>query len=141
MKTPCEELGYKVGDKFEVLVTGNGFQKGQVIELFDDPYKDGTALFKGDNLHWHIERAGAPGGFLSLDKVKPLKSETQQTENIDPLLSNLTNEELCSRYRFDDNPVIQEFVKRLEEIDNFEEFVEEPEGLVEELEAELDKYK
>lgn len=40
----------------------------------------------------------------------------QQTEQY-PQLRTLTNGELCSRYQFDDSPVIQEFVKRLSKIE------------------------
>lgn len=44
--TPCEELGYKVGDKFEVI-SHHAFKKGQVVTLHED---DGTEcpLFAGD---------------------------------------------------------------------------------------------
>lgn len=44
--TPCEKLGYKVGDKFEVI-GHHAFKKGQVVTLHED---DGTEcpLFAGD---------------------------------------------------------------------------------------------
>ena len=44
--TLCEQLGYKVGDKFIVLKTTEGFTKGQTVHLHKD---DGTSipLFKG----------------------------------------------------------------------------------------------
>ena len=44
--TPCEKLGYKVGDKFEVI-SHHAFKKGQVVTLHED---DGTEcpLFAGD---------------------------------------------------------------------------------------------
>ena len=44
--TPCERLGYKVGDKFEVI-SHHAFKKGQVVTLHED---DGTEcpLFAGD---------------------------------------------------------------------------------------------
>ena len=44
--TPCEKLGYKVGDKFEVI-SHHAFKKGQVVTLHED---DGTEcpLFSGD---------------------------------------------------------------------------------------------
>lgn len=44
--TPCEKLGYKVGDEFEVI-DHHAFKKGQVVTLHED---DGTEcpLFAGD---------------------------------------------------------------------------------------------
>ena len=44
--TPCEKLGYKVGDEFEVI-RHHAFKKGQVVTLHED---DGTEcpLFSGD---------------------------------------------------------------------------------------------
>ena len=44
--TPCEKLGYKVGDEFEVI-SHHAFRKGQVVTLHED---DGTEcpLFAGD---------------------------------------------------------------------------------------------
>lgn len=44
--TPCERLGYKVGDEFEVI-SHHAFKKGQVVTLHED---DGTEcpLFAGD---------------------------------------------------------------------------------------------
>lgn len=44
--TPCEMLGYKVGDEFEVI-SHHAFKKGQVVTLHED---DGTEcpLFAGD---------------------------------------------------------------------------------------------
>lgn len=34
--TPCEKLGYKVGDKFEVLNTDDGLDVGTIVELVED---------------------------------------------------------------------------------------------------------
>lgn len=44
--TPCERLGYKVGDEFEVI-SHHAFKNGQVVTLHED---DGTEcpLFSGD---------------------------------------------------------------------------------------------
>lgn len=44
--TPCEKLGYKVGDEFEVI-SHHAFKNGQVVTLHED---DGTEcpLFAGD---------------------------------------------------------------------------------------------
>lgn len=67
--TPCEELGYKVGDRFLVLETST-FQKGAIVELYRD---DGTAcpLFKGNETKYKL-CDGAPGAFIPLKKVQKL---------------------------------------------------------------------
>lgn len=69
--TPCEKLGYKVGDKFEVLNGNNGFEKGQVVTLFKDDGSD-TPLFKGVNNRFkHADGAG--GAYMTLEsEVKPV---------------------------------------------------------------------
>ena len=78
--TLCEQLGYKVGDKFIVLKTTEGFTKGQTVHLYKD---DGTSipLFKGANTRFALCGGGDSGAFLSLDYVKPFKeSNTNQEE-------------------------------------------------------------
>lgn len=78
--TPCEELGYKVGDKFIVvdLVGRYGFTEGSVITLEHD---DGSScpyfkLLEGS----HTER-GRVSGYMNLDIVKPYK-ETENKMNL-----------------------------------------------------------
>lgn len=68
--TPCEKLGYKVGDKFEVLNGNNGFEKGQVVTLFRDDRTD-TPCFKGDNTECN-HAGGEPGAYINLSDVKPV---------------------------------------------------------------------
>ena len=78
--TPCEQLGYKVGDKFIVLKTTEGFTKGKTVHLYKD---DGTSipLFEGANTRFALCGGGDSGAFLSLDYVKPFKeSNTNQEE-------------------------------------------------------------
>lgn len=55
--TPCEKLGYKVGDEFEVI-SHHAFKKGQVVTLHED---DGTEcpLFAGDG--------GGAGAFYGVE--------------------------------------------------------------------------
>ena len=63
--TPCEELGYKVGDKFEVIVAGHyRFPKGSVIKLERDDGSDCPFFADDDNI----------GICVQLYIVKPLKS-------------------------------------------------------------------
>lgn len=74
MATPCEELGYKVGDKFKVVCKESeacGFKKGATITLYADDRSD-CPLFAGDNTEFSLAD-GAAGAYLSLRKVKPLK--------------------------------------------------------------------
>lgn len=72
MKTPCQELGYKVGDKFEIIRENNdGFSVGTIVSLCKD---DGTAmpLFSGNN-HKYFNAYGKEGAFTLLANVKPIK--------------------------------------------------------------------
>lgn len=76
MATPCEELGYKVGDKFKVVCKESeacGFKKGATITLYADDRSD-CPLFAGDNTEFSLAN-GAAGAYLSLHKVKPLKAK------------------------------------------------------------------
>ncbi|QHJ84378.1 MAG: hypothetical protein [Bacteriophage sp.] len=69
--TPCEKLGYKVGDRFEVVAqNGSEAQVGWVVVLSED---DGTSFpyFKRDNDHstdWYCPR---------LTEIRPLKPKTE----------------------------------------------------------------
>src|SRR5690554_7231836 len=66
--TPCEKMGYKVGDKFKVLSSVEGFTEGQEIELYED---DGTdmPLFSGENIY-HDHAGGNPGAYFPLSEVE-----------------------------------------------------------------------
>ena len=61
--TPCEELGYKVGDKFEVIGDHGYFPINSIVTLWRD---DGSEcpLFKRGDDEW----------YSSLDRVRPLNS-------------------------------------------------------------------
>lgn len=73
--TPCEKLGYKVGDKFAVRDDLSaqavreclGFEPGQIIILYRD-VADYVPLFAGDNSNWsHADGNG--GAYVHLDLV------------------------------------------------------------------------
>jgi hypothetical protein len=71
MKTPCQKLGYKVGDKFQVLHNHVcGFKEGATVTLFED---DGSKnpLFSGECAYNIAD--GGPGACMHLDFVEPLK--------------------------------------------------------------------
>lgn len=76
MATPCEELGYKVGDKFKVVCEDSracGFKKGATITLYKDDQSD-CPLFKWDNLEYSLAD-GKGVAYLNLSKVKPVKAK------------------------------------------------------------------
>ena len=78
--TPCEILGYKVGDKFIVTEYYHTFKNGTIIELFKD---DGTSipLFKGKTREGNRLCKGEEGAYAGLHQVKPIKeSNTNQEE-------------------------------------------------------------
>ena len=69
--TPCEELGYKVGDKFEVVGDHFHYSKGSIVTLYSDDGSD-YPKFKRGNYKLYAK----------LDMVKPLKptKETAMTK-------------------------------------------------------------
>lgn len=72
MKTLCQKLGYKVGDKFEIIRENNdGFLVGTIVRLYED---DGTEwpLFAGENTKFR-NAYGEEGAYTYLGNVKPLK--------------------------------------------------------------------
>lgn len=101
MKTPCQKLGYKVGDKFEVICEESeacGFKKGATITLYADDRSD-CPLFAGDNTEFSLAGRAA-GAYLHLHKVKPLKpkkaaepaqSEPVQEEQAEPTVQREAN--------------------------------------------------
>lgn len=75
--TPCEKLGYKVGDKFIVLVKDEaavGFTQGQTVTLAKD---DGSSnpLFRGKNTIRNGE------AYLSLHKVKKIEGQSDMNKD------------------------------------------------------------
>ena len=68
MTTPCEILGYKVGQKFK-LIEDVGFidlKKGDIVELYND---DGTASPK------FISECRSRKFFLNLGRIKPITNQ------------------------------------------------------------------
>src|SRR5690554_1368778 len=76
--TPCEKMGYKVGDKFKVLSSVEGFTEGQEIELYED---DGTdmPLFSGENIY-HNHVGGNPGAYFLLSEVEKITSSASERQ-------------------------------------------------------------
>lgn len=109
--TPCERLGYKVGDKFEVI-RHHAFKKGRVVTLHED---DGTEcpLFAGDGGGAGVFD-GVECSFATLNeqvrkianKLKPAKQALAdaihqnggwpESELLDFATSNAFGEVLCS---------------------------------------------
>ena len=79
--TPCEELGYKAGDLFEVVGSDAGtFSPGSKIELYRDDATD-APLFKlitGEcNFKLVDEEYGA---YITLDFIKPLQKKGENVK-------------------------------------------------------------
>lgn len=81
--TPCEKLGYKVGDRFKIV---NGdcdiFEVGSIVELQKDDgsYTPLSKLISGRCLYQVIlDEIGyyVPGGHMKLDNVEKLEEESR----------------------------------------------------------------
>lgn len=72
--TPCEKLGYKVGDKFEVVADSCGFKAGQVVTLARDD-ESRAPCFSGKNAAYQNAPGRAEGAYIGLDNVKPLTTQ------------------------------------------------------------------
>lgn len=71
--TPCEKLGYKVGDEFWVVDSDAVFPKDGIIKLKDDdntecPEFEGVNCLVGSNSSFQGEKCH----FVPLGSVKPL---------------------------------------------------------------------
>lgn len=95
--TPCEKLGYKVGDKFEVVESedyDSVFLNGSIIELYNDDKSDRPLfkLVKGDCCYQHCD--GEDGGYFSLSCIKPFKeTNTYPTEDFKISLEGMSDVE------------------------------------------------
>lgn len=86
--TPCEELGYKVGDKFEVVDgDASAFSKGSIIKLV----KDGGTCYPLFRLVEGSCKIFDECGYCTLSKLKPLQN--LPTENFKINLSNMSESE------------------------------------------------
>lgn len=110
-KTPCEELGYKVGDLFEVMgMYISDFSKGSVVKLLED---DGTGaplfqLIKGSAV------SGRSEDYEVLRYVKPLQD--LPTEDFKINLSNMTDVE---------KSIAKEWLKKVAESRGKKMFIED----------------
>ena len=84
--TPCEKLGYKVGDKFEVLTDDDGFEIGSIVELWRDDDSI-CPLFRGkgcdgEYLEIYLNACQPENGVVVLDvkKVDETKNSNQQSK-------------------------------------------------------------
>lgn len=82
--TPCERLGYKVGDRFVAVTASDGttpeFEEGSIVELERD---DGShmPLFKliSGDCPWNNAKGGRSGAFEYLGCVQKLQESPCQT--------------------------------------------------------------
>lgn len=74
MSTPCEERGWKVGDRFEYTHKGSGpFALGSTVELYSDDTST-QPLFRLIDGHCAYANAdGQAGAYASLDWVRPMQ--------------------------------------------------------------------
>lgn len=76
--TPCEEKGYKVGDRFKVMI-GSSFDAVSIIELYEDDKTD-NPLFKLIEGHTGYNCAdGELGAYISLDYIEPINEAQNMT--------------------------------------------------------------
>ena len=68
--TPCEERGWKIGDRF-VAIADNVFSSGSIVELYEDDGSD-IPLFKLVEGECRYNHAAGPGGYVSLEFVEPI---------------------------------------------------------------------
>jgi hypothetical protein len=97
--TPCQKLGYKVGDKFKVLAKTT-FSIGSVVELYKDSGDDIPLfkLIKGNCDYSHC--SGEAGTYLSLDSVKPFKETIHPTQPFKISLVDLTQDQKASALKW-----------------------------------------
>ena len=82
--TPCEEKGYKVGDKFEVIEE-DSFTTGSIVELYED---DGTEepLFKLIAGYTEFENCNdEPGAYENLYNIKLLTKGNKMATKLEKL--------------------------------------------------------
>lgn len=77
--TPCEELGYKVGDEFEVLGDGCGFfNGGEILTLKRDDGTDMPYFTDEEGIVWAVSLNRIPTELAPLKKA-PIKPEDEVT--------------------------------------------------------------
>ena len=93
--TPCQKLGYKVGDNFIVQEDCSGFVKGQIIKLYEDDDSE-CPLFQGSNERYNL-CGDTEGAYLSLDSVTKLVKEEKEEMQFDmkkePWFIRVTNDQ------------------------------------------------
>lgn len=94
--TPCEELGYKVGDKF-IVTKGGTFSVGSVVMLYrdDNSYTPLFKLIKGSCKYNVCD--GEAGAYLHLGKVKPIEESRLDTQIQDTIWLQLASLEKFAR--------------------------------------------
>lgn len=97
--TPCEELGYKVGDKFKLLEKTCGAEVGQTLELF---YDDGSKMpvFKTSPCNYNCCR-GKPGAYFSLSKVEKIEELVQLPKDFKIRINSPAHSKLVRQWLFE----------------------------------------
>lgn len=84
-QTPCEKLGYKVGDVFEVSQKAITFSGGSTVELYRDDGSDNPLFLLIDGSCLWQGCDGDDGAFLSLEFVTPINSPYVDEEKSTPV--------------------------------------------------------
>lgn len=97
--TPCEKLGYKVGDKFIVTKDGT-FSIGSLVSLYED---DGTGnplfrLIEGECQY--LRCGGEAGEYLGISFVKPYIENKSEANNTDTEIKDTVWLQLASLEKF-----------------------------------------
>lgn len=103
--TPCERLGYKMGDKF--IVSNNklkAFSRGTIVELYED---DGSScpLFEGETFFGYSVCAGKGVAYAKLKHVTPLctTSEAKNTQILNLEKEETMPNEFVQQTKFTEN--------------------------------------
>jgi hypothetical protein len=81
--TPCERLGYKVGDKFVVSYPNDEedrpFSEGAIVSLFEDDESSCPLFLLIEGACLYDNAGGNPGAFELIDYITPLGNQESST--------------------------------------------------------------
>ena len=82
MTTPCEELGYKVGDRFKVVSNKSGvFSIGSLVELYEDD-DSRCPLFKLVEGYCEFNNADScPGAYTAITNMEKISDNVPENKD------------------------------------------------------------
>lgn len=115
--TPVQQAGYKIGDKFRVHTSGDGFKVGTIIMLDRD---DGSAypMFKGQNDQYRLAgpNRNEQGAYMRLSYVTKVDNSTPLTGVVAPRANVAQAEEVKAVTLRDKLAAIDTLVKEVREL-------------------------